>query len=664
MKKIFYLMSLVLAGMAFTACNQNEPAKTQTKAVHVFDKDNVDGYYAYAEISVPAGITTLYMENYSGLDAQGHKQNLTVTPVRVRPIVAKPAGGKDVEPFGLVKMLFRTPKKTMVAVYYIAGEDPAANAPANRNQASGIMQVADDTVVANIYALNDFPVDQVEFGQFGTTNYVQEPFTLTFDENGNIRYPEDVTILIADKGVFTYTFAFESDGLGYGYVLTDVYEVKDHVVTGKKINYCKDCKVCPYCMPWGCSCGCGATNPNFVQSAPANAGQQAPAMRAPLTIPDDVTVIKLDEPASYVTSDQEQTFYHSSGVVMFEDSWPNVNQGGVYDTDFDDVVIDYDFEAKTVADDILASEGYREQVKVVIHLRAVGSGNPYRVGVRMEGFDQKYVDRIEQHFTLDSWQNPHGELPAFTESTIQHMSNHYETDPLNPIVEMAHIHTMNQERAGVGPNAEYTYTNGNFVNHTVFNLTYGYKPLDESQYDPALATTPLPYPLWKIQQQHYYNSIPGYINVSGGLVTYTVIYYMKPRIDMDPEERELAKQNMINTVMNTYKQNFYIIADGQYTPIGLKGYDPVFLHSQSKNAFNSKLQQGINAGDITAENPYGGTNGAVWGFKCPTLTRHIWNKLYFSSAYPNYEAWVTSGGTQHADWYVHGVNEMYLTCWW
>ncbi len=62
--------------------------------------------------------------------------------------------------------------------------------------------------------------------------------------------------------------------------------------------------------------------------------------------------------------------------------------------------------------------------------------------------------------------------------------------------------------------------------------------------------------------------------------------------------------------------------------------------------------------------PYSGTNGAVWGFKCPTLTRHIWNKLYFSQAYPHYEEWITSGGTQYPDWYVRDIDERFVVCWW
>lgn len=666
MKKLMYLASLVLAMATVTSCDPNTPKpNNETKGIHVFDQTKADSYYSYAEISVPAGLTTVYLENYSGVDEQGHKVNLTVTPVQVKPIVAEPKNGRDVEPFGTVKFLFKAPIKTMVAIYYEAGDNLPAAVAARRLAAQ-----EEDTVIEHIYTLNDYLVDQVISGEFGKTRYVQMPYDFAFfndgDNAGERRYPDDVVMYDAEHNhTLRYTFAYENTGFGngYGYVLTDAYYVENHVVTGRKYNYCGGCEDCNLCMPWGCSCGCGSTNTAFVPSGDTTDGQPA---AAPVLVPTDVNVLALPEPAPYLTEDQGQTFYHSSGVVMFEDSWPTVNQGGVYDTDFDDVVIDYDIEAKTVSDELLADEGWREQVKVVLHLRAVGSGYPYRVGVRLEGFDQQYVESIEQHFSLDSWQNPHGNLPEFSVETLQKNSGHYENDPLNPIVEIAHIHTMNQERAGKGAAAEYTYENNGFVNHTVFNLTYGYKGTEPNrdQYSPELETMTLPYPLSKIQQQKYYNVIPGFINVAGGLFTYTVIYHMLPRAEMTPEERVAAKQNMIDAVVNTTKQNFYIIADGNFTPVGLKGYDPVFLHPKSESAYNKKYQQGLAAGNLDPNVPYSGTNGAVWGFKCPTLTRHIWNKLYFSQAYPHYEEWITSGGTQYPDWYVRDIDERFVVCWW
>lgn len=622
MKKIHYLMLVLLL---CAACNPTEPEKSSSQAVAAFDLSKADYYYGYASMSVPVGVTKVYVETYAGIDGQGHKIDLKTTEVAVHPVPAVPADGKDVEPFGTVKMLFTSAVKTIVAVYYMPADE--------------LVNV--NTPVTKIYLLTDFPIAKVAYGAFGETKYVQTPFDYSWEG-----IPEDVLVYNEEHNhTLRYTYAFARTGNGDGFVLTDMYDVKDHVVVGIKNSNIG--------MPWD--------DPAFVPNG--NLLSKAP-QRAPEDKPSDIMTVQLQEPAPYVTADGCQTFYHSSGVVMFEDSWPAATIGnGPYDFDFDDVVVDYDMEAKTVADDQLEAEGWREEVKVVLHLRAVGSSVPYRVGVRLEGFDQTNVQSIEQHFSLDSYQNPHGELPAFTETTIQHMSDHYESDPLNPVVEMAHIHTMNQERAGVGADAEYDYVNGTFRNHTVFNLTYGFKGLDETQYDAALASVTVPVTLAQIQKQKYYNVIPGYVNVSGGLVTYTVIYHMKPRQAMTPERREAAKQNMIETVTNTLKQNFYIITQ-DFTPVGLKGYEPVFVHNESVSKYNSKFANGVSNGTLDPSVPYYGANGNVWGFKCPTLTRHIWNKLYFSYAYPHYTEWLQSDGKTHENWYSEDVNGMYLSCWW
>lgn len=372
----------------------------------------------------------------------------------------------------------------------------------------------------------------------------------------------------------------------------------------------------------------------------------------------------LPEPKSYKTSDLGFEFYHSSGTVMFEDSWPSSDPGkNAYDYDFDDVVVDYDLEAKTVPDELLSSDGWREQVKVVLHLRAVGSNMPARVGLVLEGFNTNNVETIEQYCTLDSYGNEHGKLPKFTETKISNNCRHGEENPTRPWVEIAQIMRMNESIAGEGANAEYDYINGDFVNHTVFNLTYGFKPEDKSQYSPELETMKLPTSLKAIQGKKYYNCIPGYINVAGGLFTYTVIYNMKPRKDMSPQERQKVLDNMIAAVMNTNAQNFYII-NKDWKPVQLKGYPLIEHHSQAVTIYNNKLTEGVNNGDIDADNPYVAKNGQVWGIKCPTLTRHIWNKLYFSMAYPNFSDWVVSNGVDFRDWYLNDVDERFLSCWW
>ena len=175
-----------------------------------------------------------------------------------------------------------------------------------------------------------------------------------------------------------------------------------------------------------------------------------------------------------------------------------------------------------------------------------------------------------------------------------------------------------------------------------------------------------PNTLEKIQSLNYYNTIPGYVNVAGGLYTYTVIYNMKPRYEMDPTQRELAKQNMIDAVVNTTAQNFYIVKQDN-SAIGLKGYAPLDYQVKGINSYKSKYDELVaaNADHLNTSNYYEASDGTVWAFKCPTLTKHVWEKLYFGHAYPNYEAWVKSNGAQHQDWYKDAdVDGDLLTCWW
>ena len=328
MKRFWYFLFVVLACVA---CKHDGPTTPTEKdqAIAVFDLSKADYYYSYAEMSVPVGVTSLYVETYSEIDQQGHKVGVKTSEVAVHPTPVVPTDGKDVEPFGTVKMLFTSPVKTIIAVYYKPADELVnANAP-----------------VTNIYLLSDFPVTKNAYGTFGETKYVQTPFDYSWKG-----LPEDVLVYNeAHNHTLRYTYAFAKLGNGDGYVLTDLYEVKNHVVVGVKSNVE---------MPWD--------DPSFVPN-----GSQAVSSAPKRAIPTDVQTVQLQEPAPYISADGCQTFYHASGVVMFEDSWPTALVGGAYDFDFDDVVVDYDVEAKTVADDQLEAEGWREQIKVVLLLQTV-----------------------------------------------------------------------------------------------------------------------------------------------------------------------------------------------------------------------------------------------------------------------------------------------------
>ena len=389
--------------------------------------------------------------------------------------------------------------------------------------------------------------------------------------------------------------------------------------------------------------------------------------------------VNLPEPAAYVTADGGRTNYHSSGVVMFEDSWPNSSQTaeGKYDTDFNDCVLDYDLEASVVDDDKLEAEGWREQVKVVLHIRAIGASAPHRVGLILEDFDMNNVEYIEEFKTLDSYNNPHGTLPEWTKVTLQENSLHYDplpntefrsTNPKRPAVEIGRIVLMNDASRGAGTE-EYTYTNGEFTNTTVFNVSVNKKwetPRTE-QYDPDLENVYKEHSkstLAYVQTQGFYNALPGYVNVAGGLYTYTVIYHMKARAEMTTEKSAEVKANMIKAVNDTRSQNFYII-NKDYTPVHLSGYTPGDFTPKTSVVYQTKYDQiyNKNKSKLDPTVPYLSKEGLVWGVKCPVNTRHVWNKLNFSEAYPNFFKWLQANGEDFQDWYMT-PDGRFLSCWW
>lgn len=377
------------------------------------------------------------------------------------------------------------------------------------------------------------------------------------------------------------------------------------------------------------------------------------------------SIAQLTEPKEYKTSDLGYTCYHSSGAIFLEDIWPRStrNHDGKYDTDFNDVVFDYDIEAVVVPDELLASEGWREQVKVVLHLRATSGSEADKAGVILEGFDtEKYVENITEYRTFDSWQNPHGTLPNWTVNTLQAKSSHNETVALRPIVEVGSIYSM-KEKIGAG-NEEYVRVNDNGSTFTTVlnpNVNNYWKTPKTEQYSSDLADLYKKYnytTLEKTQKTGYYNVVPGYVNVSGGLYTYTVIYHMKNRSGKTAAEKKEMLDNMIDAVYNTYNQNFYIVLkDG--TPVGLPGYEP---YDGYVNKYNEVVS--ANSSKLDSTTPYKSKDGLVWAFKCPTLTRHMWNKLPFIAAYPHYLEWIDSKGKDYADWYYTDTDARFMTCWW
>ena len=669
-------LSLLCAILAMTSCkkdNDSPQAPYVPEEVRdLFGGATPTGYYSYAEMSVPAGTEVVYSE-YKGTDG-----SVKTVAQKVTPEVAVPTGGRDVEPFGTVKLLFEASASSQVSVYYKVF-DAATKAD------------GDDAV----YTLENFPVDQVTSGEFGKTRYVKVQWNFAWQNSAATgwqntpSYPKDVVMYDAEHNhTLRYTFVYANNGnAGFteGYVLTDAYNVEDHVAVSYKYNYCEGgCIGCPRCMPWGCDCGCGRVNNAFVPNGnQVDSAVEDGATTETPTVPEDIVPVKLQEPAPYVTTDEDYTMYHSSGVVMFDDSWPNLpaTLGGTgnYDFDFNDVVVDYDIEAVTVDNSRLADEGWREQVKVVLHLRAMGGQDAWRVGMALENFNTDYVESIEDYKTLDSWQNSHGNLPAWAQTVaFQENCIHYDAvsgstfsgSTTRPSIEIGQLQAFNGKKTygcgGAGKD-EYTYINGSLSTVHVMNpglkLWDAWKTPKEEQYDDVMAAVTNP-SLAQIQNLGFYNTIPGFVNQAGGLYTYTVIYHMKARAEMTPEESQQCLANMVDAVVNTTAQNFFIVKQ-DWTPIGLKGYTPLDYKTKDNHNYTDEYNKKVQGKEYLTTTPYVSTTGQVWAFKCPVLTRHAWEKQLFSKAYPLYEGWLASQGAENQDWYkLENANVSYLSCEW
>lgn len=687
MKQFKLLFAAALALAAVSCVQESVPAgESGVNAIEVFTKMIPEGYYATATVTVPAATQTVYIE-YKGAD--GKK---TTVAQAVSPKVQIPEDGKDAEPFGTVALLLKSATPTQASIYYKTQE-----AQTKASSSEDVVPIVDN-----------LPLSSVAFGEFGKTRYVQMEWAYAWENSEathwvNTRtYPADVVVYDEEHNhtlryVFVYTAANGNGVQSEGYVLEDAYEIQDHVAVGYKYNYCKSCGGgCPYCMPWGCMCGCGGfedeahtkpilkPNPDFV--ANGNHEQEAiasGAAQAAPEVPEDVVEVTLPEPLTYVTQDGDYTNYHSSGVVMFDDKWPKMpgdNGDGKFNLDFNDVVVDYDLEAVTVSDDRLASEGWREQVKVVLHVRAIGGDDIWRVGVALENFNTDYVQSVSEYKTLDSWQNEHGKLPAWASNIrFQENSIHYDAvsgteftrNTNRPSIEIGQLQAYNGKKwdQAAGKDVyEHKDDHGNITEHVMnpaLRLWSGWPAPDMSQYNPELENVKEPYTFAQLSSKNFYNTIPGYVNVDGGLYTYTVIYHMKPRVSMDPAQREAAKQNMIDAAMNTLAQNFFAVKK-DYTPIGLKGYEPLDYRTKDNHCYADEYVKNFakNADNLVEDVTYVAKNGQVWAFKAPVQTRHAWEMTYFGNAYPHYHQWAASNGTEAKDWYKTDLNYTYLSCEW
>lgn len=95
---------------------------------------------------------------------------------------------------------------------------------------------------------------------------------------------------------------------------------------------------------------------------------------------------------------------------------------------------------------------------------------------------------------------------------------------------------------------------------------------------------------------------------------------------------DLTAYSYFQRQTDSYSFNFFIQNTQTNEEIHLKGYDVTALANNDITKFSTE-------------------DNFVWGMKVPVLIPHAIEKVDFTKAYPDFASWVTSGGTNDADWY-------------
>jgi LruC domain-containing protein len=321
----------------------------------------------------------------------------------------------------------------------------------------------------------------------------------------------------------------------------------------------------------------------------------------PVALPEDAV-------KNYVTNEDGFTNYHSSGVAMFEDTWPsksnvdNASGGGLFG-DFNDLVVDYDLEA-TVNDEANSSQTWKEDLKVVMHVRAMGGGYPQKFGLLLEGLDKKFVDesKTEIKVTLGNYA-----------TAVDPLTAEVKWDGNHPIIYINELQKLINKTSAAA--------NG---------LT-----------------------LTKVGSSNLYNTSNDVnLNVAKGLFTITVTFRGIDRNQLTKDEGDAQIENYKNAVINTREQNFFLVTKqaGKTYEIHMQNYAPTSSYTTYETDKTDKAAGVVVPKDDTKT--YTSADGQIWAFKTPVLTRHATEHSAFASAYPLYLDWVVNHNASSANWYI------------
>lgn len=264
----------------------------------------------------------------------------------------------------------------------------------------------------------------------------------------------------------------------------------------------------------------------------------------------DLTAIWDDEipaplPGADPTPTKEEkdngTYYHSSGVAMFETTGN--------DNDYNDAVLDYDIEGYIPSADSLEA-GNWPYLKTTIHLRALSDDQITSVGIDLEGLDKDFFCEADDMYITVGNSLDIKEVLKNTTAKIEGTKPNFAEGSYD--IDLSGIEWLMTKEA-----CETKYTNSKGV-EMFFNKSA----------DPEL--------------NYWYNVERDDENFGGDLLTITVVCYP----DMSKMTLDEWKDKMEDIICDIENQKFYVTVNGEKNYNCIKA--PILTkHTDETNAFTT-----------------------------------------------------------------------------
>jgi LruC domain-containing protein len=347
---------------------------------------------------------------------------------------------------------------------------------------------------------------------------------------------------------------------------------------------------------------------------------------APCILPEDCVVSS--------TTMSDYTSYHSTGTIMMDADWPSASPASgtviarnpkMYKlvTGYNDLVVDYDIQSNVLdpsASYNFDANTWKEGLKLVFHIRALGSKLPDKFGLKLENLKQEYVNAKEVKVTLGNYDDaPEGSITA-----------QVTEDDGHPVILIENLQWL------LSPACTFNNSNATYYN------------VDRSSRDEWLTTG------------------EDYINHGSPLFTVTVNLSGKVRTLENYTSLEEQSNEYIASVIQTDQENFFMQTTEGYE-IHLRGFAPLSTYQESYKQILA-ANYASNGGkfmDTRAEYYYCTNFGYPWAIKLPVLTKHIYKDGTMDNAYPSFNKWCVTSGAQNQDWYEPTkVDDTYIVKWW